>query len=104
MEIYINKIFNDDAIIKRIQTKLPQLFQMANIESSRAGKVGMEVGSPLYPPLSIINCINYGYVKGINVVGGIVGISYNNIPIISNCVNAGVVEGSSDVGSITGKE
>ncbi len=44
MEIYINKIFNDDAIIKRIQTKLPQLFQMANMESSRAGKVGMEVG------------------------------------------------------------
>ncbi|MDR0927067.1 MAG: ThaI family type II restriction endonuclease [Ignavibacteria bacterium] len=41
---YINKIFDDIAIVQRIQSKLPRLFQMANIESSRAGKVGMEVG------------------------------------------------------------
>jgi hypothetical protein len=31
--------------VKRIQTKLPELFSIAELESSRAGKVGMEVGS-----------------------------------------------------------
>ena len=41
---YINKIFDDEVIIKRIKMKLPEFFQMANVESSRAGKVGMEVG------------------------------------------------------------
>ena len=44
MTEYINKIFNDEVIIERIKTKLPEFFQMANVESSRAGKVGMEVG------------------------------------------------------------
>ncbi|MCL2039965.1 MAG: ThaI family type II restriction endonuclease [Bacteroidetes bacterium] len=44
MAEYINKIFNDKVIIQRIKKKLPELFQMANAESSRAGKVGMEVG------------------------------------------------------------
>ena len=44
MANYIDKIFNDEAIINRIKTKLPEFFQMANLESSRAGKVGMEVG------------------------------------------------------------
>ena len=40
---YIDKIFNDKIIIDRIKTKLPEFFQMANVESSRAEKVGMEV-------------------------------------------------------------
>jgi hypothetical protein len=44
MKEYIDKIFNDEIIINRIKTKLPEFFQMANAESSRAGKVGMEVG------------------------------------------------------------
>jgi hypothetical protein len=41
---YINEIFESPQVIQRIQSKLPKLFQIANIESSRAGKVGMEVG------------------------------------------------------------
>ena len=43
MTEYINKIFNDEVIIERIKTKLPEFFQMANVESSRAGKVGMVI-------------------------------------------------------------
>jgi hypothetical protein len=39
------KIFNDDIIIKKIQDKLPKLFHIAELECSRAGKIGMEVGS-----------------------------------------------------------
>jgi len=41
----IDSIFQDKKVIKKIQDKLPELFQLAEIESSRAGKLGMEVGS-----------------------------------------------------------
>jgi hypothetical protein len=41
----ITSLFTDQEIITRIQAKLPELFYLAEIESSRAGKVGMEVGS-----------------------------------------------------------
>jgi len=41
----IEKIFNDSVISKKVQTKLPYLFQIAELENSRAGKVGMQVGS-----------------------------------------------------------
>lgn len=40
---YIDKIFEPHTS-QKIQVKLPYLFQIANVESSRAGKVGMEVG------------------------------------------------------------
>lgn len=39
------EIFDDDNIVQKIQNRLPYLFQLAEIESSRAGKIGMEVGS-----------------------------------------------------------
>jgi len=41
----IAKLFSDEEIVKKIQEKLPKLFHLAELESSRAGKVGMEVGS-----------------------------------------------------------
>lgn len=41
----IEEIFADREIIDKIQNKLPKLFQLADLESSRAGKIGMEVGS-----------------------------------------------------------
>ena len=41
----INDLFEDRELVKRIKIKLPQLFQLAELESSRAGRVGMEVGS-----------------------------------------------------------
>jgi hypothetical protein len=41
----ITNLFTDPEIVTRIQAKLPELFYLAEIESSRAGKVGMEVGS-----------------------------------------------------------
>jgi len=39
------EIFEDEKIVKKIKNKLPYLFQLAELESSRAGKVGMGVGS-----------------------------------------------------------
>jgi len=38
-------IFKDKELMARIQRKLPYLFSIAELESSRAGNVGMEVGS-----------------------------------------------------------
>lgn len=39
------EIFEDDTLIGKIKRRLPYLFQLAELESSRAGKMGMEVGS-----------------------------------------------------------
>ncbi|HEY5123450.1 MAG TPA: ThaI family type II restriction endonuclease [Ignavibacteria bacterium] len=38
-------LFTDEIIVNKIKTRLPKLFQIAELESSRAGKIGMEVGS-----------------------------------------------------------
>ncbi len=42
---YLKNLFTDDDLVRRIKRKLPTLFQLAEMDSSRAGKVGMEVGS-----------------------------------------------------------
>ncbi len=39
------EIFDDENLIDKIKRRLPYLFQLAELESSRAGKTGMEVGS-----------------------------------------------------------
>lgn len=41
----LNEIFNDRIIIEKIKRRLPLLFYLAELESSRAGKIGMQVGS-----------------------------------------------------------
>lgn len=41
----ILELFSDASLVEKIRRKLPMLFHMAELESSRAGKVGMEVGS-----------------------------------------------------------
>lgn len=41
----ISELFSDKTIVEKIQNRLPKLFHLAELESSRAGKVGMEVGS-----------------------------------------------------------
>lgn len=41
----LNELFEDKILVKKIQRRLPYLFQLAEIESSRAGKTGMEAGS-----------------------------------------------------------
>jgi len=42
---YLGQLFEDEAIVKKVKWRLPYLFQLAELESSRAGKVGMQVGS-----------------------------------------------------------
>lgn|GEM_PF-3344634 len=43
----LTEIFNDEKLVNKIKVRLPYLFQLAELESSRAGKIGMEVGSLL---------------------------------------------------------
>ena len=45
MSSVYNKLFDDALIIRRVKNKLPHLFQLAELESSRNGKIGMEIGS-----------------------------------------------------------
>lgn len=45
MSARITELFTDDKLVARIQERLPLLFYIAELESSRAGRVGMEVGS-----------------------------------------------------------
>jgi len=42
---HLGQLFEDEATVKRIKNRLPYLFQLAELESSRAGKAGMQVGS-----------------------------------------------------------
>lgn len=39
------ELFVDSHLIEKVKKRLPHLFQLAELESSRAGKIGMEVGS-----------------------------------------------------------
>ncbi len=39
------ELFTDLKLVEKIKKRLPYLFQLAELESSRAGKIGMEVGS-----------------------------------------------------------
>jgi hypothetical protein len=41
----LRELFEDARLVEKIGKRLPYLFQLAELESSRAGKVGMEVGS-----------------------------------------------------------
>jgi hypothetical protein len=45
MSRYLVEIFEDEELLGKIKRRLPYLFQLAELESSRAGKTGMEVGS-----------------------------------------------------------
>ena len=42
---YLCELFEDEALIGKIKSRLPYFYQLAELESSRAGKIGMEVGS-----------------------------------------------------------
>lgn len=43
--MHIFDLFSDHALVEKIQRRLPEAFYLAEQDSSRAGRVGMEVGS-----------------------------------------------------------
>jgi len=42
---YLKQLFLDPDIKQRVKNKIPALFQLAEQDSSRAGRIGMEIGS-----------------------------------------------------------
>jgi hypothetical protein len=42
---HICEIFEDEVLKRRVKKRLPYLYRVAELESSRAGKIGMQVGS-----------------------------------------------------------
>ncbi len=45
MSTHLVELFDDESLVEKIKNRLPYLFQIAELESSRAGRMGMEVGS-----------------------------------------------------------
>ena len=45
MTSHLIELFEDEALTGKIKRRLPYFYQLAELESSRAGKIGMEVGS-----------------------------------------------------------
>ncbi len=45
MSNYLRELFSDEKIVQRVKERMPDLFQLAEADSSRDGKLGMEVGS-----------------------------------------------------------
>ena len=43
MNSHLLEILTDEELIGRIQKRLPRLFRIAEIECSKAGKIGMQV-------------------------------------------------------------
>ena len=62
------EIFNDEKLIDKIKRRLPHLFQLAELESSRAGKIGMEVGSLREKIITALLIYKFGFVEFKNLI------------------------------------
>lgn len=79
MSVY-DKLFEDSLIVKRVKNKLPHLFQLAELESSRNGKLGMEIGS--VRERILIALLMYKF--GIDIVDPDIPITAPEIDVIVN--------------------
>jgi len=86
------EIFEDKIIVAKIQKRLPYLFQLAELESSRAGKVGMEVGSVREKIIVALLIYKFGEV---NVE--------TELPITQSVVDAKLFGQPVSIKTITGK-
>ncbi len=60
MNTHLLDLFNDTRMVTRIKIRLPHLFQLAELEGSRAGKIGMEVGSVREKVITALLIYKYG--------------------------------------------
>ena len=56
----IRQLFDDTILVEKIQRKLPHLFQLAELECSRAAGIGLEVGSVREKILSALLVHKFG--------------------------------------------
>ncbi len=96
MEERIIDLFNDKELVKKIQVKLPQLFYLAELESSRAGKIGMEVGSLRERIIVALLIYKYGesnVMCDIPITKSEIDVIVNNIPISIKTISSNKVTG-----------
>ncbi len=87
------ELFGDKLIIAKVKKRLPHLFQLAELESSRAGKIGMEVGSVREKIISSLLIYKFGEE---NVE--------TELPITEPEVDVRLFGSSISIKTITGKE
>ena len=80
MSSVYSKLFDDNLIVKRVKNKLPHLFQLAELESSRNGKIGMEIGS--VRERILIALLMYKF--GIDIVDPDIPITAPEVDVIVN--------------------
>jgi len=56
----IGLLFDDKDLVEKIKVKLPYLFQLVDLENSRAGKVGMQAGSAREPIIIALLIYKFG--------------------------------------------
>lgn len=88
----LDKVFKDESIQHKLKEWLPYFFQMAELECSRAGKIGMEVGSVREKIIIAFLIYQFG-AKNVNT----------NIPITEPEIDFKFFELPVSVKSMTGK-
>jgi hypothetical protein len=88
----IRRLFDDKVLVERIKVKLPHFFQLAELESSRAGRIGMEVGSVREKIITALLIYKFGEQ---NVE--------SEIPITESEVDVKLFENPISIKTITGK-
>jgi hypothetical protein len=93
MTDYISEILADEALIKKIQNKLPELFQIAEIDNSRDGKLGMEIGSAREKIIIALFIYKFG-IEQVKI----------DIPITENEIDVIVMNQAISIKTVTGKK
>ena len=86
------ELFEDETLTDKIKRRLPYLYQIAELESSRAGKIGMQVGSLRENIIVALLIYKFGE-KDVNT----------DIPIVEPEVDVKLSEHPISVKTITGK-
>ena len=92
MTSHLIELFEDETLTDKIKRRLPYLYQIAELESSRAGKIGMQVGSLRENIIVALLIYKFGE-KDVNT----------DIPIVEPEVDVKLSEHPISIKTITGK-
>lgn len=90
------EIFEDDKLVEKIKKRLPYLFQLAELESQRAGKTGMEVGSAREKIIVALLIYKFGEVNvqtGVPITAPEVDVKLFGEPISIKTITGGNLRG-----------
>lgn len=84
--------------------RIENVISYVNITATSNNQVGGIIGYIAAPNVTISNCVNYGNIAGKELVGGIVGGSWQNVTYV-NCVNHGAISATlKSAGGIAGEK